>query len=73
MNHLGRVDAAASGSFAAYVTADVRAVAQTLAMRNGVRPLVIGASLGGISALLAQGDAQARGESPLFDANAREL
>jgi pimeloyl-ACP methyl ester carboxylesterase len=48
--------------------ADVRAVAQTLATRNGVRPLVIGASLGGISALLAQGDAQARGEPPLSSA-----
>jgi pimeloyl-ACP methyl ester carboxylesterase len=48
--------------------ADVRAVAQTLATRNGVKPLVIGASLGGITALLAQGDAQARGEPPLFSA-----
>src|SRR5690242_6502772 len=34
--------------------ADVRAVADALAARSGKRPIVIGASLGGIAALLAE-------------------
>ena len=46
---------------------DARAMALTLAERNGQKPVVIGASLGGICALLAQGEAQARCE-PLFSA-----
>jgi pimeloyl-ACP methyl ester carboxylesterase len=47
----------AFGDFAA----DVRALAETLAARGGSRPVVIGASLGGISALLAEGAAEQQG------------
>ena len=45
---------------------DVRAMALTLTQRHGQKPVVIGASLGGISALLAQGEAQDKKEPPLF-------
>src|SRR6185503_4595509 len=38
--------------------ADARAVADALASRSGERPIVIGASLGGIAALLAEGAAE---------------
>jgi pimeloyl-ACP methyl ester carboxylesterase len=38
--------------------ADVRAVANALSERSGERPIVIGASLGGIAALLAEGHAE---------------
>jgi pimeloyl-ACP methyl ester carboxylesterase len=38
--------------------ADVTAVADILAARHGVKPVAIGASLGGIAALLAQGEPQ---------------
>jgi pimeloyl-ACP methyl ester carboxylesterase len=38
--------------------ADARAVADALASRSGKRPIVIGASLGGIAALLAEGTAE---------------
>ena len=47
---------------------DVAAVARTLADRHGQKPVVIGASLGGISALLAQGKAQSEKAEPLFAA-----
>jgi len=47
---------------------DVAAVARTLAERHGQKPVVIGASLGGISALLAQGKAQSEKAEPLFAA-----
>ena len=47
--------------------ADVRALAETLAARSGSKPVVIGASLGGISALLAEGAAQQKGKG-LFSA-----
>ena len=47
--------------------ADVRALAETLATRSGSTPVVIGASLGGISALLAEGAAEQRGRG-LFSA-----
>ncbi len=47
---------------------DVRAVSQTLASRSGNKPAVIGASLGGIAALLAAGDARQGGEDALFSA-----
>lgn len=53
--------------FSDYAT-DVTAVARTLTQRHGVAPVVIGASLGGISALLAQGEAQKKKEPPLFAA-----
>lgn len=48
--------------------ADARAVADTLAQRGGVRPIVIGASLGGIAALLAEGAAEKKGEPRVFSA-----
>jgi pimeloyl-ACP methyl ester carboxylesterase len=42
---------------------DVSAVAGLVTERHGEKPVAIGASLGGIAALLAQGEAQARGEA----------
>jgi pimeloyl-ACP methyl ester carboxylesterase len=46
----------------------VREVAVILAANGGAKPVVIGASLGGIAALLAQGEADAAGLPPLFAA-----
>ena len=43
--------------------ADARAVADTLTARAGRRPIVIGASLGGIAALLAEGAAESEGKN----------
>ncbi len=43
--------------------ADARAVADTLASRSGKRPAVIGASLGGIASLLAEGAAENEGRN----------
>ena len=48
--------------------ADVRALADAFAAKGEPRPTVIGASLGGIAALLAEGDAHAEGTTPLFSA-----
>jgi pimeloyl-ACP methyl ester carboxylesterase len=48
--------------------ADVRSVADQLRGRTGSAPVVIGASLGGIAALLAQGMAQPAATTPLFQA-----
>jgi pimeloyl-ACP methyl ester carboxylesterase len=48
--------------------ADARALADTLAARCTARPIVIGASLGGIAALLAEGAAEREGAPPLFSA-----
>lgn len=56
-----------SYAFADYA-ADAAAVAQELARRSGVRPTVIGASLGGIAALLAEGKAERDGNGPVFAA-----
>jgi pimeloyl-ACP methyl ester carboxylesterase len=53
--------------FADY-SADAAAVARTLAARTGRRPIAIGASLGGMSSLLAEGNAERAGEGPLFAA-----
>jgi pimeloyl-ACP methyl ester carboxylesterase len=47
---------------------DARAVADALAARSGQRPIVIGASLGGIAALLAEGKAAQAGRDALFSA-----
>ncbi|MBV9956277.1 MAG: alpha/beta hydrolase [Pseudolabrys sp.] len=47
---------------------DVGAIARTLTARHGVPPVVIGASLGGISALLAEGEAQKKKQAPLYSA-----
>ena len=41
--------------------ADARAVADTLTARSGVRPVAVGASLGGIASLLAEGNARKDG------------
>jgi pimeloyl-ACP methyl ester carboxylesterase len=48
--------------------ADAAAVAATLAARSGQRPIAIGASLGGIASLLAEGEAETAGRGPVFAA-----
>lgn len=48
--------------------ADARAVADALAERSGERPVAIGASLGGIAALLAEGEAEREGGQRVFSA-----
>jgi pimeloyl-ACP methyl ester carboxylesterase len=48
--------------------ADAAAVARELARRSGMKPTVIGASLGGIAALLAEGKAERDGNGPVFAA-----
>jgi len=48
--------------------ADARALADELQRRSGAWPIVIGASLGGIAALLAAGEAERAGRGPLFSA-----
>jgi pimeloyl-ACP methyl ester carboxylesterase len=64
----GDSDWIADGSYAfADYAADAQAVADALAARSGQRPVVIGASLGGIAALLAEGNAAKAGKS-LFSA-----
>jgi pimeloyl-ACP methyl ester carboxylesterase len=47
---------------------DAAAVARTLGERTGKHPIAIGASLGGISSLLAEGAAERAGRGPLFSA-----
>jgi pimeloyl-ACP methyl ester carboxylesterase len=47
---------------------DARTVADELARRGGVRPIAIGASLGGIAALMAEGQAEKTGRGPVFAA-----
>jgi pimeloyl-ACP methyl ester carboxylesterase len=48
--------------------ADAAAVARTLYARTGKYPIAIGASLGGMASLLAEGTAERKGEGPLFAA-----
>jgi pimeloyl-ACP methyl ester carboxylesterase len=48
--------------------ADAAAVARTLTARTGARPIAIGASLGGMASLLADGTAERTGQGPLFAA-----
>ena len=48
--------------------ADAGAVAATLAERSGKRPIAIGASLGGIASLLADGNSERAGQGSLFAA-----
>ncbi len=48
--------------------ADAAAVAATLTQRSGLRPIAIGASLGGIASLLAEGNADEAGTGPVFAA-----
>jgi pimeloyl-ACP methyl ester carboxylesterase len=47
---------------------DAAAVARALAKRTGMQPIAIGASLGGVSALLAEGAAERAAKGPLFAA-----
>jgi pimeloyl-ACP methyl ester carboxylesterase len=47
---------------------DAAAVAATLTQRAGKRPIAIGASLGGIASLLAEGNADRAGTGPVFAA-----
>ena len=48
--------------------ADAAAVAAALAKRAGQTPIAIGASLGGIASLLAEGNAEEKGLGPVFSA-----
>jgi len=48
--------------------ADAAVVAGTLTQRSGHRPIAIGASLGGIASLLAEGEADKTGKGPVFSA-----
>jgi pimeloyl-ACP methyl ester carboxylesterase len=59
--------ASAAYGFADYA-ADARAVAAALTARTGVKPIAVGASLGGIASLLAEGEAEAGGEGNVFSA-----
>jgi pimeloyl-ACP methyl ester carboxylesterase len=45
---------------------DARAIADQLAARHGARPVMAGASLGGMASLTAEGEAAKAGEEPLF-------
>lgn len=51
-----------------HFAADATIVADHLAQRYGAQPVVIGASLGGIAALLAEGEAARAGRPPVFSA-----
>jgi pimeloyl-ACP methyl ester carboxylesterase len=65
----GDSDWVADGSYAyTDFAADATAVADAVAARDGARAVVIGASLGGIAALLAEGEAAREGREPLFSA-----
>ncbi len=48
--------------------ADTKTVATELTRRRGTKPIVIGASLGGIAALLAEGNAERNDRTNLFSA-----
>jgi pimeloyl-ACP methyl ester carboxylesterase len=48
--------------------ADARVLADTLAERSGVRPIAVGASLGGIASMLAEGDPQRPATGSVFSA-----
>ena len=48
--------------------ADAQGLADRLAKRHGVRPAVAGASLGGVAALMAEGEASRSGRPALFSA-----
>jgi pimeloyl-ACP methyl ester carboxylesterase len=65
----GDSDWVADGSYTyADFAADAGAVADAVAAGGRDRPVVIGASLGGIAALLAEGEAARNGRAPLFAA-----
>jgi len=59
----------ASGAYGfADYAADARAVAATLAADTGTKPIAVGASLGGIASLLAEGEAEESGAGNVFSA-----
>ena len=59
----------ASGAYAfADYAADARVLADTLAERTGVRPVAVGASLGGIASLLAEGGGEQPASGGVFSA-----
>jgi pimeloyl-ACP methyl ester carboxylesterase len=59
----------ADGAYAfADYAADARVLADTLAERSGVRPVAVGASLGGIAALLAEGGPERPKNGRVFSA-----
>jgi pimeloyl-ACP methyl ester carboxylesterase len=65
----GESEWVADGAYAfADFAADLRLVAESLTTSTGTPPVAIGASLGGIAALLAEGIAHAEGSPPLFSA-----
>jgi len=65
----GDSDWIASGAYAfADYAADAKAVAATLTANTGTKPIAVGASLGGIASLLAEGEAEAGGEGNVFSA-----
>ncbi len=65
----GDSDWIADGAYAfADFGADAKVVAIELARRSGVKPIVIGASLGGIAALLAEGQSERDSDTSLFSA-----
>jgi pimeloyl-ACP methyl ester carboxylesterase len=64
----GDSDWVADGAYSFFdYAADVAAVAEVIVGRHGEKPIVIGASLGGIASLIAEGEAAANGRS-LFSA-----
>jgi len=65
----GDSDWVADGSYGfADFAADAAAVAVTLTQRTGLRPIAIGAALGGMVSLLADGKSEREGRGPLFAA-----
>ncbi len=59
----------ASGAYAVTdYAADAKAVAAALTASTGQKPIVVGASLGGIASLLAEGEAEAGREGNIFSA-----
>jgi pimeloyl-ACP methyl ester carboxylesterase len=65
----GDSDWIADGSYAfANFASDVAAVAKSLAERSGRRPIAIGASLGGMASLLADGKSEREGRGPILTA-----
>jgi pimeloyl-ACP methyl ester carboxylesterase len=59
----------ANGTYAfADYAADAKAVAAELTRRSGTKPVAIGASLGGIAALLAEGEAEHDRDASIFSA-----
>ena len=65
----GNSDWVASGAYAfSDFAADVKLVAAELDRRSGVKPIAIGASLGGIAALLAEGESERDKGANVFSA-----